>query len=114
MQTQARARHCPAWERFLQRVEGKGLLHDEVRDVMTSPQAIDEAVFRVRAAGSDHWVVYRDAAQEPVASFGDKASALAYALHLAHRRATQSSPARPAASQRSAGAYDATGQRDPH
>jgi hypothetical protein len=59
---------------------------------MTSPQAIEEAVFRVRAAGSDHWVVYRDAAQEPVASFGDKASALAYALHLAHRRVTQSRP----------------------
>jgi len=57
---------------------------------MTAPQAIEEAVFRVRAAGSDHWVVYRDAAEEPVASFGDKASALAYALHLAHRRLTHS------------------------
>ena len=58
---------------------------------MTAPQAIEEAVFRVRAAaGSDQWVVYRDAAEEPVASFGDKASALAYALHLAHRRLTQS------------------------
>jgi hypothetical protein len=60
---------------------------------MTSPQAIEEAVFRVRSAGSDHWVVYRDAAEEPVASFGDKASALAYALHLAHRRLTQASQA---------------------
>jgi hypothetical protein len=58
--------------------------------VMT--QAIEEAVFRVRAAGSDHWVVYRDKAEEPVASFGDKASALAYALHLAHRSAIQGSP----------------------
>jgi hypothetical protein len=57
---------------------------------MTAPQAIEEAVFRVRATGSDHWVVYRDAADEPVASFGDKASALAYALHLAHRRLTHS------------------------
>ena len=62
---------------------------------MTAPQAIEEAVFRVRAAGSDHWVVYRDAAEEPVASFGDKASALAYALHLAHRRVTQSQTSSP-------------------
>ncbi len=60
---------------------------------MTAPQAIEEAVFRVRASGLDHWVVYRDAAEEPVASFGDKASALAYALHLAHHRAMQGSPA---------------------
>jgi hypothetical protein len=56
---------------------------------MTAPQAIEEAVFRVQAAGSDHWVVYRDTAEEPVASFGDKASALAYALQLAHRRPIQ-------------------------
>jgi len=81
---------------------------------MTSQQAIEEAVFRVRAAGSDHWVVYRDTVEEPVASFGDKASALAYALHLAHRRVTQSAHARPAASQRSEGAYGATGQREHH
>jgi len=75
-------------ERFLQR--GRAFLYGEARHVMTAPQAIEEAVFRVRAAGSDHWVVYRDAAEEPVASFGDKASALAYALHLAHRRLTHS------------------------
>ncbi len=81
---------------------------------MTAPQAIEEAVFRVRAAASDHWVVYRDSAEEPVASFEDKASALAYALHLAHGRLTQTARARPAASQRSEGAYGAKGQRDPH
>jgi hypothetical protein len=45
-----------------------------------------EAIFRVKAAASDHWVVFRDADAEPIAAFGDKASALAYALHLARRR----------------------------
>jgi len=45
-----------------------------------------ESIFRVKAAASDHWVVFRDADAEPIAAFGDKASALAYALHLARRR----------------------------
>ena len=45
-----------------------------------------ESIFRVKAAATDHWVVYRDADVEPIAAFGDKASALAYALHLARRR----------------------------
>ncbi len=54
-------------------------------------QASNEAIYRVRAAGSDHWVVFRDTASEPVASFDDKASALAYALHLARRRSTPTS-----------------------
>lgn len=81
---------------------------------MTSQQAIAGAVFRVTAAGSDHWVVYRDTAKEPVASFSDKASALAYALYLAHRRPTPSAHARPIASQRSECAYGAKGRRDPH
>ena len=49
----------------------------------------EETIFRVRAAGSDHWVVYRDTASEPVASFSDKASALAYALHLARTPAAR-------------------------
>lgn len=63
---------------------------------MTPPQAVEDSVFRVRAAGSDQWVVYRDAAEEPVACFGDKGSALAYALHLAHRRAARGSRAQAA------------------
>jgi hypothetical protein len=47
-----------------------------------------ESVFRVRPAGTDHWIVYRDSFADPVASFPDKAAALAYALSLArHRRA---------------------------
>ena len=45
-----------------------------------------ESIFRVKAAATDHWVVFRDADAEPIAAFGDKASALAYALHLARRR----------------------------
>jgi hypothetical protein len=49
-------------------------------------QASAEAIFRVKAAAADHWVVFRDADAEPLAAFGDKASALAYALHLARRR----------------------------
>ncbi len=51
-----------------------------------------EAIFRVRAVASDHWVVYRDTSSEPVASFENKAAALAYALHLARRRARSASP----------------------
>ncbi|HEY4210885.1 MAG TPA: hypothetical protein VGM84_05375 [Steroidobacteraceae bacterium] len=47
-----------------------------------------ESVYRVRPAGTDHWIVYRDSFADPVASFPDKAAALAYALSLArHRRA---------------------------
>ncbi len=78
--------------------------------MMSSAQAVEDALFRVRAAGSDHWVVYRDAAEEPVASFGDKASALAYALHLAHRRPNQSTHTLV----RSEDAYGVTRHRDPH
>lgn len=78
--------------------------------MVRSLQGVEEAVFRVRAAGSDHWVVYRDASEEPVASFGDKASALAYALHLAHRRLTQSAHTL----EKSEDAYGVTRHRDPH
>jgi hypothetical protein len=46
----------------------------------------NEAIFCVRAAGADHWVVFRDTCADPLASFDDKASALAYALHVARRR----------------------------
>ncbi len=46
-------------------------------------QLSNEEIYRVRAAATDQWVVYRDTVEEPVASFTDKASALAYALHLA-------------------------------
>ena len=49
-------------------------------------QTSAESIFRVKAAATDHWVVFRDADAEPIAAFGDKASALAYALHLARRR----------------------------
>ena len=55
-------------------------------------EAKSDAIYRVRAAASDHWVVFRDTASEPVASFGDKASALAYALHLARGRVTPTGP----------------------
>ena len=51
-----------------------------------TPQSRTESIFRVKAAATDHWVVFRDADAEPIAAFGDKASALAYALHLARRR----------------------------
>jgi hypothetical protein len=44
-----------------------------------------ESIFRVKAAATDHWVVFRNADAEPLAAFGDKASALAYALHLVRR-----------------------------
>jgi len=55
---------------------------------MTKPMKMSsaESIFRVKAAATDHWVVFRDADAEPIAAFGDKASALAYALHLARRR----------------------------
>ncbi len=56
------------------------------------PEASDDAIYRVRAAATDHWVVFRDTSSEPVASFGDKASALAYALHLARARVTPAGP----------------------
>ena len=46
-------------------------------------QVNDDVIYRVRAVASDHWVVYRDTASDPVASFSDKACALSYALHLA-------------------------------
>ncbi len=46
-------------------------------------QVHDEVIYRVRAVASDHWVVYRDTGSDPVASFSDKACALAYALDLA-------------------------------
>ncbi len=52
----------------------------------------NDAIYRVRAAASDHWVVFRDTASEPVASFSDKASALAYALHLARGRVAPLGP----------------------
>ena len=47
-----------------------------------------DSVYRVRPApaGTDHWIVYRDTFADPVASFPDKAAALAYALSLARHR----------------------------
>ena len=47
-----------------------------------------DCVYRVRPApaGTDHWSVYRDTFADPVASFPDKAGALAYALSLARHR----------------------------
>ena len=59
------------------RVEGDGVMS----------RSNSESVYRVRPAGTDHWIVYRDSFADPVASFPDKAAALACALSLArHRR----------------------------
>ncbi len=52
----------------------------------------NESIYRVRAAASDHWVVYRETLEDPVASFPDKAAALAYALNLARHRPGNFSP----------------------
>ncbi len=52
----------------------------------------NESIYRVRAAASDHWVVYRETFEDPVASFPDKAAALAYALNLARHRPNAYSP----------------------
>jgi hypothetical protein len=45
------------------------------------------AVFRVCAVDEHRWDVLLDSAREPVASFADKHSALAYAMNLARGRA---------------------------
>ena len=65
------------------RVEGDGAMS----------KSNTESVYRVRPAGTDHWIVYRDSFADPVASFPDKAAALAYALSLARHRQDWSEPA---------------------
>ncbi len=50
-------------------------------------QGENGAVFRVCAVDEDRWDVLQDCAREPVASFADKHSALAYAMNLARGRA---------------------------
>jgi len=44
------------------------------------------SVFRVCAVDEERWDVTRDPSNEPVASFKDKHSALAYAMNLARER----------------------------
>jgi len=53
---------------------------------MTDSVGGGREVYTVRANGHD-WIVCRDSAQEPVASFTDKGAALAFAMRLVRRRA---------------------------
>jgi hypothetical protein len=43
-------------------------------------------IYRVSSVSVDRWDVYQDPKGYPVASFGDKAAALNYAMCLAHGR----------------------------
>ena len=42
------------------------------------------SVYHIRRAGRERWEVLQGSSDAPMASFGDKHSALAYAMKLAH------------------------------